>query len=306
MEIQLNRGVDVAIRDQLRFQLELKILSGDLWPGQRLPSVRTLARQLHLHPNTVSAAYRDLEATGQVELRKGAGVFVRSTGEPGPRPAASPLEELVRPGLQRALRRGFGPREIRAALDRWLPARPPDRVVAVDSTREMGELMAAELRRSLPVPVSSCSLAELEREPDLLAGALGLALPYHVEAVARLATGPVDALTIEVAEESRRVLLDVPGGSQLLFVSHAPSVLGFARVLLQSLRGDQLQFEAWPLSATREWRRLAPVADLVLADACAFEAVRAERPRRLLEVRVLARSAVERLRLLFELPAPAA
>ncbi len=306
MDIQLNRGVGFAIRDQLRFQLELKILSGDLWPGQRLPSVRALARQLHLHPNTVSAAYRDLEATGQVELRKGAGVFVRSSEGAAPRAEASPLEELVRPGLQQALRRGFGSREIRAAVERWLPARPPERAMAVDSTREMGELMAAELRRSLPVPVSSCSLAELQRDPGLLAGALGLALPYHVEAVARLSTGPVDALAIEVAAEGRRALLDLPDGSLLLFVSHAPSVLGFARVLLQSLRGNQLQFEAWPLSATREWRRLAPIADLVLVDTCALEAVRAERPRRLLEVHVLARASVERLRLLFEPAGPAA
>lgn len=306
MEIQLNRAVDVAIRDQLRFQLELKILAGDLWPGQRLPSVRALARTLRLHPNTVSAAYRDLEATGQVELRRGAGVFVRCRGEASARPAAGPLEELLRPALQQALRQGFGPREIRSAVERWLPGLPPGRFVAVDSTREMGELMAAELRGCLPAPVSSCSLVELERDPGLLAGALALALPYHVETVARLSGGPVDALTIEVDEQVRQALLALPDGSLLLFVSHAPSVLAFGRVLLQSLRGDSLQVEAWLLSASRDWRRLLPLADLVVADACAQAAVGAERPRRLLALHVLARASVERLRLMFAPPGPAA
>ena len=82
MEFVLNRKGGLAVRHQLVAQLELRILGGELAPGEKLPSVRALARRLRLHPNTVSAAYRELEASRHVEMRRGAGVFVRREGEP--------------------------------------------------------------------------------------------------------------------------------------------------------------------------------------------------------------------------------
>jgi DNA-binding transcriptional regulator YhcF (GntR family) len=46
-------------------------------PGDALPSVRALAGRLRVNPATVVQAYRDLEAEGFVEMRQGAGTFVR-------------------------------------------------------------------------------------------------------------------------------------------------------------------------------------------------------------------------------------
>jgi DNA-binding transcriptional regulator YhcF (GntR family) len=78
VDFVLKRKGGVPLHDQLLAQLELRILTGVLTPGQRLPSVRALARRLGLHANTVSSAYRDLETAGHVELRRGAGVYVRA------------------------------------------------------------------------------------------------------------------------------------------------------------------------------------------------------------------------------------
>ena len=90
MDIVLNRRGGVPVRDQLVAQLELKILGGELPLGQRLPSVRSLARRLKVHHNTVSAAYQALEDSGHVELRRGAGrVRPAQRGHrASPRPAA--------------------------------------------------------------------------------------------------------------------------------------------------------------------------------------------------------------------------
>src|SRR5512139_2510253 len=109
----------------------MKLLGGEIAPGQRLPSVRVLARRLGLHANTVSGAYRELEKAGHVELRRGAGVFVKP-------PAAARLEEargldeMLRLALNVAFKKGFSGAEIRTAVERWLSAAPPDRVVVVD------------------------------------------------------------------------------------------------------------------------------------------------------------------------------
>lgn len=53
-----------------------RIASGVLGPGERLPSVRALAADVLVNPNTVGKAYRDLEALGVAAGRSGSGVYV--------------------------------------------------------------------------------------------------------------------------------------------------------------------------------------------------------------------------------------
>ena len=56
--------------------LRLQIATGELAAGTRLPSVRGLAMQLTINPNTVARAYHQLIQEGLIESRKGVGVFV--------------------------------------------------------------------------------------------------------------------------------------------------------------------------------------------------------------------------------------
>ncbi len=296
MDIVLNRRGGVPVRDQIVTQLEMKILEGSLAPGQRLPSVRALARRLKVHHNTVSAAYQDLEASGRVELQRGSGVFVRRA-RAATLAEARGLDEMIRLALHSAFRKGFAGPEIRAAVERWLAASPPDRVVVVDPSMEMAELLAHEIRSVLAMPVTACTLDDFAREPARAAGAMTVVLPYHLEAVRAVAPGvAVEVVTLEVAAADRRAIEAVPAGSIVLVVSHAPTVLPFASVFLRSLRGDEVLAETRLLSAPREWKRLVKAADLVLADALSVEAVRKAAPRRLREVRVVPERALTRLR----------
>lgn len=302
MDIVLSRTGGVPVRDQLRFQLELKILVGDLTPGQRLPSVRALARRLKVHPNTVSAAYQDMEATGLVELRRGAGVFLR-TGLPQQASDARDLDELVRLGLYEAFRRGFSTDQVRAAVQRWMAATPADRLVVIDTYRAMAEVLAHELREALQVRAGARSLAELVADPEAVHGALLVTLPYHVEAVRRCCSGVVEPVTLEQSEECREAVAQLPEGAALVLVSHSTSVLPFAEVLLKTVRGDAISVQTRVDSEPESWRLLIPGADLVLADIVAAASVRRERPRRLMEMRLLAPASIERVRLALALPA---
>jgi GntR family transcriptional regulator len=287
MDIVLNRRGGVPVRDQLVKQLELKILAGAFTPGQRLPSVRALARRLKVHHNTVSAAYRDLEAAGQVETRRGSGVFVKPNAV-GEIHEARGLDEMIRMALHTALSRGFSGVEIRAAVERWLAAVPPERVVVVDPSPEMAGLIAHEIRGWVPVPVASCTPEDVARDARLLSGALAVALPNHVESLRRQApSAAVRALSLRVAEADRRAIVDVAPGSILLVVTRVPVIVPFASVFIRSLRGDEVFAEARLLSDSSEWRRLVKVADLVLADALSAEDVRRERPRAVREIRMI-------------------
>ena len=81
MRLWLSKNGEVPLREQLTAQIVLGIVSGDLPPGQRLPSTRELARRFKIHANTVSAAYRELEERGWLESRKGSGVYVRAEAD---------------------------------------------------------------------------------------------------------------------------------------------------------------------------------------------------------------------------------
>jgi DNA-binding transcriptional regulator YhcF (GntR family) len=296
LDFVLKRRGGVPLHDQLLAQLEMKILAGTIAPGQKLPSMRALARRLGLHPNTVCAAYRDLQKAGHVELRRGAGIYVRSSS-PASLESARGLDELIRLALSAALRRGHSGPEIRAAVERWLRAAPSERVVVVDPRRETTELVAHEIRTTLCVPASGCTLEELEREPDMLSGALAVAVQYHVEKVRLLApAAQVETIHVEAGASEQQQLAKLPAGSMVLIVSSSSIVLQFGAALVVGLRGDELLVETCLASRRAEWRRLAPVADIVFADALCAADVRSAQPRRLRELRLVTPDDLARVR----------
>jgi GntR family transcriptional regulator len=67
------------IYEQLVRQVKHAIMTGALKTGEQLPTVRELAAQLVINPNTVARAYRELERSGLLESTTGRGTFVKFT-----------------------------------------------------------------------------------------------------------------------------------------------------------------------------------------------------------------------------------
>lgn len=304
MEIAINRTSGVPIREQIMVQVELRILDGSLAPGSRLPSVRALARRLRVHANTVSAAYKDLEASGHVRLRRGSGVFVAEAGSRAPQDARE-LDEMIRLALRLALDRGFGAEAIRSAVERWLAAAPPGRLLVVDPVPEMAAIVAAELGAALSKPVRTCTLEALAQDTGQASGTLVVVLPYHVEAVRRLMPSvAVEVVNLEISEGARATVLGLPEGAVVLCIASSPTLLPFATLLFRGMRGEQILVEAHALSDAPAWRRLLPAADLVVADVVAASAVGRLRPRRVHEVRLVSAASISRLRGALEVVSP--
>src|SRR5436305_7109200 len=137
MQLWFARGSDVSIREQLVTQIILGIVSDDLTPGQRLPSTRELARRFHLHPNTVSAGYRQLQQDRWVEFRHGSGVYVRST-KPESKPSASLApDRLIANLLKSAHELNVPLSVVRARVRQWLDAQPPDHFLLIEADDEL-------------------------------------------------------------------------------------------------------------------------------------------------------------------------
>jgi GntR family transcriptional regulator len=102
---------------QIANRLRVAIATGQLQPATALPSVRQLAAQLRVNPATVVQAYRHLEVEGFVEMRQGAGTFVREVApEARARERAQQASALVRQLLAEAGRLGVSLSELRAAV----------------------------------------------------------------------------------------------------------------------------------------------------------------------------------------------
>src|SRR3712207_2472354 len=85
----LDRSSGVALGAQLAEKLERAVRSGELKPGDRLPSVRQMASLAGVNVNTVRTVYGRLEQTGLLTSEHGRGTFVRSAEAPaGGDPAA--------------------------------------------------------------------------------------------------------------------------------------------------------------------------------------------------------------------------
>lgn len=107
--------------EQIAFSVKDAVARGALAAGDRLPSVRELAQELAINPNTVVRAYDALTSDGVVVKRQGAGVFV--TGRPSALADVErrrQLEELAQRTVTEAFHLGFTAEEVRRALDEAL------------------------------------------------------------------------------------------------------------------------------------------------------------------------------------------
>ena len=107
----------VPLYEQIAGRIRLAVAAQEYAAGDALPSVRQLASSLRVNPATVVAAYRDLEREGFVEMRHGAGTFVRALpAEKRGAERTRQARELARATLSEAARLGIAAADLLAAL----------------------------------------------------------------------------------------------------------------------------------------------------------------------------------------------
>ena len=113
MGFHVNTASPLPIYQQLTQQIREAIARGELQPGDRLPSVRQLAQDLVVNPNTIARTYSELEREGLVVTRHGLGVFVVQPGTDLTKPARDRrLAELLDRWLTEAVHLGYSADEV--------------------------------------------------------------------------------------------------------------------------------------------------------------------------------------------------
>jgi DNA-binding transcriptional regulator YhcF (GntR family) len=117
MVSELDPKSAVPLYEQIAVRLKAGIATGELSAGDALPSVRSLARKLRINPGTVVQAYRALETEGFVEMRQGAGSYVKAVqAETRSRERGVQARRLIRSLLADAARLGLSRQDLKEAI----------------------------------------------------------------------------------------------------------------------------------------------------------------------------------------------
>jgi len=121
LTFRLDLESGVPVYRQIIDQVHGARASGALRPGARLPTVRQLAVDLSINPNTVVRAYRELELTGIITTHQGTGTFLTERKvEINEAERERKLDQLVADFVSRAGREGFTIKDLRNRLKEFV------------------------------------------------------------------------------------------------------------------------------------------------------------------------------------------
>jgi GntR family transcriptional regulator len=107
IDFSLDQANGVPVYRQIIRQIEHGVLSGRLKTGDKLPTIRSLAVDLKINPNTIAKAYGELEIRGILATQVGSGTYI---SDKKPAPEEDALNSKIREALARFLKemRGLG------------------------------------------------------------------------------------------------------------------------------------------------------------------------------------------------------
>ncbi len=119
MEIHIDPDSTVPIYLQIIHAIKLQVATGQLRPGEQLPTVRKLATDLRINPNTVARSYDSLDTEGVIITRRGQGTFVRERPDDAHlvRVRQEQLKVMTNYMVNKALSLGYTTEEIKDAFE---------------------------------------------------------------------------------------------------------------------------------------------------------------------------------------------
>ena len=114
--ININYRSPLPLYEQIKEGFIRLIMTGAIKPEEHLPSVRELAVELAINPNTIQRAYRELESEGYIYTVSGKGCFVCTQSEA--RADLAQLEESFRASAAKLIFNGVDSERLKAEIDR--------------------------------------------------------------------------------------------------------------------------------------------------------------------------------------------
>jgi DNA-binding transcriptional regulator YhcF (GntR family) len=302
--IRINKRSSVPLRQQLASQIEFLIATGKLKPGEPLPSVRALGRQLRIHRNTVSKAYRDVTSLRLVSRKPGSRLVVRVPEERAAtlRPD---LDDLINQTIHLARQHGYLLEALSARVRQRLAEEPPDHVLALSFDAGMQRLLKREVEDALRCHVEMCSPQDLLDRPERALGAV-IAAP----------AGALPAIIPVLPKNSRVVpvlFASAESHLQLVRTLTQPSIVAVATVseqlleVARGLLGPAIETRHTLIGCLFAGDETAPLpsADLLFCDVIiSAGSMPQKREQNLIPYRMISQESLERMAALLSPPNP--
>ncbi len=118
LSFQIDQSSDVPVWAQLARRIAYLIETGELAPGDQLPTVRGLASEISVNYNTVNKAYLSLASDGYIESVRGRGAFVRNVEDEVWSEHASEVDGVIDDCIQACLDMGLSLDDVVACVSR--------------------------------------------------------------------------------------------------------------------------------------------------------------------------------------------
>jgi len=294
MRFWLSTRSIIPIRQQLVTQITLGVLTGDLPAGQRLPSTRDLARRFHVHANTISGAYRELEKDGWLEFRHGSGVFVRKSKPVSKTGKGNELELLFAQFLRSTRKANASVAEVRSHLRTWISLQPPDHFLLIEPDEELRAIVVYEITKAMDFPVSSTGM-EACNDMEELSSATLLVMASKAEQVQKALPSGKECLILNARSVAGSLQPWMASRKDALLgvVSRWPGFLDIARTMLVAF-GFQADNLVLRDARKHGWKQALQPCDAVICDSLIASSV--PRSWRLLPFKVLSDGSIEELR----------
>lgn len=226
IRLAVDRQSPIPLHEQIKDQIKLALGSGELRPGDHLPSLRQVDSSLHVGLATVRRAYEELARRGIVKLERGRGAFISEdqSGDTDGLPGVE-FEKLFRT-LQRDLREKklVPPAFARFFFSRTLKAEQESPTTAVvEESNALAADYVAQLNRAWQMPVAPVTIAQLASLPprDRRRYHCFIADYYVLDLLKPLIRKPapfVIPVDVVFAPEMKNDLQGLPRGSQVAVV----------------------------------------------------------------------------------------
>jgi GntR family transcriptional regulator len=290
MKIRINKQSEVPIREQITEQIIFLIATDELKPGDALPSVRQMSRQLGVHRNTVSRVYGDLVRRGWISGKRGGRLAVRPQDEFTRVTRAQDLDSMINAVIRVAREGGHTLQELRKRVRERLIEQPPDHLLVIEDDPGLRQLLQEEIRKAVRWPVRACCGQDLRANSGLTVGALPVLAQHFLPETAALLpkTRPAVCVTYSLADEHLQKIRKLQQPSVIALVSVSEAFLRTARGLLAPAlenRHTLLEF-LWPTKRAGDLR----AGDIVFCDSITFQNVK--HPQRML-YRLIVQSSID-------------
>lgn len=259
VKLWLSKNSEIPIKDQLVTQVLVGVAAGDLKAGDKLPSTRELARRFAIHPNTVSAAYRELARRGDVVKRDGSGVFVAESNGRG-----DVLDRLIDAMLKGAESYGIGREEVLLRVVHRLEGTSgPAGFALFEPNPDLAEIVVHEVSAATGLPVSVVGIDEIA-----VAIERGLRLIALADEKPNLAGFDctfliANSVAFSMAGQTRPSAEDI-----VAIVSAWDDFLNFARLFLIAAKVD-VESIVTVSSKQSGWRSKVKAASVIICDSVA-------------------------------------